>query len=204
MDESSSSKSTKNTMPSKDNVNHCNELDNSSISLDLKNQIITSISSNLEDLIIENIHNIHQLYVKNDIFFLYHIPQISIEDYIKRLMKYTQMNISSLILAIIYIDKMCENNRYVLCFNNIHRLILTSCLLSIKFNEDCSLHNDLYAKISGESVDVVNKLEYEFYVLLNFSLFVEYDYYEKYFEYFSQYTKNNNILENNNNSYYEC
>ena len=58
--------------------------------------------------------------------------------------------------------------------------------------------------LCGESVDVVNKLEYEFYVLLNFSLFVEYDYYEKYFEYFSQYTKNNNILENNNNSYYEC
>ena len=204
MDKSSSSKQTRNTMPTKDTYNHYNEFDNSSISLNLTNQIITSISSNLEDLIMENLHNIYQLYIKSDIFFLNHIPQISIEDYIKRIMKYTQMNISSLILAIIYIDKMCENNSYILCFNNIHRLILTSCLLSIKFNEDCSLHNDLYAKISGESVDVVNKLEYEFYVLLNFSLFVEYDYYEKYFEYFSQYTKNNNILENNNNSYYEC
>ena len=193
MDESSSSKSTKNTMPSKDNVNHCNELDNSSISLDLKNQIITSISSNLEDLIIENLHNIHQLYVKNDIFFLYHIPQISIEDYIKRILKYTQMNISSLILAIIYIDKMCEKNSYILCFNNIHRLILSSCLLSIKFNEDITFHNDLYARISGESVENVNKLEYELYVLLNFSLFVDYNYYEKYFEYFSQYSKYNSL-----------
>ena len=198
MDESSSSKSTKNTMPSKDNVNHCNELDNSSISLDLKSQIITSISSNLEDLIIENLHNIHQLYVKNDIFFLNHIPQISIEDYIKRIMKYTQMNISSLILAIIYIDKMCEKNSYILCFNNIHRLILSSCLLSIKFNEDITFHNDLYARISGESVENVNKLEYELYVLLNFSLFVDYNYYEKYFEYFSQYSKYNS-LENNIN-----
>ena len=202
MDKSSSSKQTRNTMPTKDTYNHYNEFDNSSISLNLTNQIITSISSNLEDLIMENLHNIYQLYIKSDIFFLNHIPQISIEDYIKRIMKYTQMNISSLILAIIYIDKMCENNSYILCFNNIHRLILSSCLLSIKFNEDISFHNDLYARISGESVENVNQLEYEFYVLLNFSLFVDYNYYEKYFEYFSQYSRNNS-LENNNN-YYEC
>jgi hypothetical protein len=197
MDKSSSSKQTRNTIPTKDTYNHYNEFDNSSISLNLTNQIITSISSNLEDLIMENLHNIYQLYIKSDIFFLNHIPQISIEDYIKRIMKYTQMNISSLILAIIYIDKMCENNSYILCFNNIHRLILSSCLLSIKFNEDISFHNDLYARISGESVENVNQLEYEFYVLLNFSLFVDYNYYEKYFEYFSQYSRNNS-LENNN------
>ena len=197
MDKSSSSKQTRNTMPTKDTYNHYNEFDNSSISLNLTNQIITSISSNLEDLIMENLHNIYQLYIKSDIFFLNHIPQISIEDYIKRIMKYTQMNISSLILAIIYIDKMCEIQKYILCFNNIHRLILSSCLLSIKFNEDISFHNDLYARISGESVENVNQLEYEFYVLLNFSLFVDYNYYEKYFEYFSQYSRNNS-LENNN------
>jgi hypothetical protein len=198
MNESSSSKQTKNTMPTKDTYYNCNELENSIISLDLTNQIITSISSNLEDLIIENLNDIYQLYVKSDIFFLNHIPQISIEDYIKRILKYTQMNISSLILAIIYIDKMCEKNSYILCFNNIHRLILSSCLLSIKFNEDITFHNDLYARISGESVENVNKLEYELYVLLNFSLFVDYNYYEKYFEYFSQYSKYNS-LENNIN-----
>jgi hypothetical protein len=198
MNESSSSKQTKNTMPTKDTYYNCNELENSTISLDLTNQIITSISSNLEDLIIENLNDIYQLYVKSDIFFLNHIPQISIEDYIKRILKYTQMNISSLILAIIYIDKMCEKNSYILCFNNIHRLILSSCLLSIKFNEDITFHNDLYARISGESVENVNKLEYELYVLLNFSLFVDYNYYEKYFEYFSQYSKYNS-LENNIN-----
>ena len=198
MNESSSSKQTKNTMPTKDTYYNCNELENSTISLDLTNQIITSISSNLEDLIIENLNDIYQLYVKSDIFFLNHIPQISIEDYIKRILKYTQMNISSLILAIIYIDKMCEKNSYILCFNNIHRLILSSCLLSIKFNEDITFHNDLYARISGESVENVNKLEYELYVLLNFSLFVDYNYYEKYFEYFIQYSKYNS-LENNIN-----
>ena len=198
MDESSSSKQTKNTMPTKDTNYNCNELENSIISLDLTNQIITSISSNLEDLIIDNLNDIYKLYVKSDIFFLNHIPQISIEDYIKRILKYTQMNISSLILAIIYIDKMCEKNSYILCFNNIHRLILSSCLLSIKFNEDITFHNDLYARISGESVENVNKLEYELYVLLNFSLFVDYNYYEKYFEYFSQYSKYNS-LENNIN-----
>ena len=207
MDKSSSSKQTRNTMPTKDTYNHYNEFDNSSISLNLTNQIITSISSNLEDLIMENLHNIYQLYIKSDIFFLNHIPQISIEDYIKRIMKYTQMNISSLILAIIYIDKMCEIQKYILCFNNIHRLILSACLLSVKYNEDINVNNIIFSKIGDESIEIVNQLEQELFFLLNFSLFVDFNYYEKYYEYFNKCNKsitqehNNNT---NNNLLYEC
>ena len=154
MNHSSSFNTTKISINSKD-TSPSTDLDNSIISIDTINKIISNIASNLEDLIIENFQSNRQIYVKSDIFFHYYIPNISIENYIKRIMKYSQMNISSLILAIIYIDKMCEIQKYILCFNNIHRLILSSCLLSIKFNEDISFHNDLYARISGESVENV-------------------------------------------------
>ena len=85
---------------------------------DLKNQIINSISLNLKDIIKENKSN--EKYVKKDIFYLSFIPPISLEDYIKHLMKYSKMDISTLIIAIIYIDNFCDKNRYILTQNNIY------------------------------------------------------------------------------------
>ena len=112
MNHSSSFNTTKISINSKD-TSPSTDLDNSIISIDTINKIISNIASNLEDLIIENFQSNRQIYVKSDIFFHYYIPNISIENYIKRIMKYSQMNISSLILEIIYIDKMCEIQKYI-------------------------------------------------------------------------------------------
>ena len=206
MNQSSSFNTTKNSINSKD-TSPSTDLDNSIISIDTINKIISNIASNLEDLIIENFQSNRQIYVKSDIFFHYYIPNISIENYIKRIMKYSQMNISSLIIAIIYIDKMCEIQKYILCFNNIHRLILSACLLSVKYNEDINVNNIIFSKIGDESIEIVNQLEQELFFLLDFSLFVDFNYYEKYYEYFTKCNKsitqehNNNT---NNNLLYEC
>ena len=72
---------------------------------DLKNHIIKSISLILEDIIKENMNsNNNKKYIdisKNNIFYLYFITPMPLEDYIKHLMKYSNMNISTLIIAII-------------------------------------------------------------------------------------------------------
>ena len=94
------------------------------------------------------------------------------------------MNLSSLILSIIYIDRFCELNGYILSLNNIHRILLAACLLSIKFNEDININTKYYANIAGVSVADLNNLEHYFYIKLNFSLYIDYDFYQKYFEYF--------------------
>lgn len=57
-------------------------------------------------------------YVKHDIFYISHIPHISIEEYINRIFKNTKMNISSLILPVIYIDRFCELNGIILSQKN--------------------------------------------------------------------------------------
>jgi len=147
-------------------------------------QIIKSIAQNLRDIIKENIRKNLIKYVKYDLFYIGRNPPISIEDYINRIYKMTKMNISSLILSVIYIDRFSELNGYILSMKNIHRIILTACLLSIKFNEDVNISSKYYASIAGIPVYDLNNLEFYLIVKLQFGLFVNYDIYQKYFEYF--------------------
>ena len=152
----------------------------------INTKIISSIALNLQEIINENLMNIKYSYRKGDPFYTFHLPLISLDNYIKRIFFYTKIDISTLIIAIIYIDTFCDMNRYILCINNIHRIIMASCVLSIKFNEDLSFGNDYYAKMANFSVDLLNRLEYEFYVMMNFKLFVNNDIYRKYYAYFTR------------------
>jgi len=165
---------------------------NMPISPYLQKHIIKSIAQNLKDIIKENIHNNQMKYVKHDIFYISRLPPISLEDYINRIFKNTKMNISSLILSIIYIDRFCENNGYILSLKNIHRIFLTACRLSIKFNEDINVSTKYYSNVAGITVQDLNNLEFYLIVNLEFSLFVENDIYQKYFEYFCKFNTNDN------------
>ena len=187
-DFSSSVINTDNSISSKETaINTSQNLEtNNEISPYLQKQIIKSIAQNLRDIIKENTRRNLMKYVKYDLFYIGRNPPISIEDYINRIYKSTKMNISSLILSIIYIDRFSELNGYILSMKNIHRIILASCLLSIKFNEDVSINAKYYASMAGIPVYDLNNLEFYLIVKLQFGLFVNYDTYQKYFEYFSK------------------
>lgn len=176
-DNSTSSKETAiNTNP---NIEYYNQ-----ISPYMEKHIIKSIAQNLRDIIRENIRNNQMKYVKFDLFFINRQHSISIEDFINLIYKSTKMSISTLIMSIIYIDKFCEINKYILSLKNIHRILIASCLLSIKFNEDINVNTKYYANIAGVSANDLNNLEFYLYIKLKFSLYVDYDLYYKYFEYF--------------------
>ena len=174
---------------------------NNPISPYLQKQIIKSIAQNLKDIIRENRNNNQMKFVKHDIFYISRLPSISVEDYIIRIFKSTKMNISTLIISIIYIDKFCEMNGYILSLKNIHRILLTACLLSIKFNEDGNVNTKYYANVAGIPVQDLNNLEFYLIVKLEFSLFVDYETYQKYFEYFCKFiNKDNKKINNGNNN----
>ena len=132
--------------------------------------------------------NTNSKLVNKDIFYLSFIPPISLEDYIKRLMKYAKMDVSTLIIAIIYIDNFCDKNQYILTKNNIFRILLSVCLLSLKFNEDITVDYKSYAEIAAVSVEDLKNLEFYMYLKLHFSLIVKYELYKSYYDYFSNYS----------------
>jgi len=184
MDESSLSNITDNSILSRETEFNSSYESNSSKELDLKNQIINSISLSLNELIKTN----KSQKVKQDIFYLGFIPPITLRDYIKHLMLQTNMEISTLIISIIYIDRFCKKNNYNLNKNNIYRILLTSCLLSLKFNEDKIIKFKDYSEIAAVSIEDLKILEFSMYLKLHFSLTVKYELYKSYYDYFSSYS----------------
>ena len=159
------------------------------ISPSMKNHIINAIVANLKDIIEENKKNNKYKYIlKDNIFYLENLPPISLEKYVQHLVKYTQMNISTLILAVMYIDEFCEKYKYFLTLNNIYRLILISVFISLKYNEDIFINANAYASIAGVSVEDLKNLEFQMCVALDFSFFIKCDNYQQYFQYFSKYS----------------
>ena len=151
----------------------------------LKKHIIAAVGMNLIDIIKDNSPYFN--YITKDKFYLSNLPSISLIDYINRLVKYTNMDISTLINAVIYVDNFCEKNNYILCMNNVYLVFLSACLLSIKFNEDVPINLKNYAQISGISLENLINLEFSLYSNLHFDLFVKEDLYQSYYDYFSNY-----------------
>ena len=100
------------------------------------------------------------------------IPKISIEDYLLRIQACSNIKKNTLITGLIYIDRLCQETNITLTYYNIHRIIFTSILLSIKYNEDKYYKNRYYADIAGVSIKELNYLEYIYVKMIHFQLYV--------------------------------
>ena len=111
------------------------------------------------------------------------IPSITIINYIERLFKYSKASENIMILVLIYIDRICANQKINLNYYNIHKIILASFIVSIKFYEDDYYSLSFYAKLGGVTLKEINNLEYEFLKLIDFKLFISQELYDKYNNY---------------------
>ena len=110
-------------------------------------------------------------------------PAISISKFIQRIVKYTQMENSTLVLMLIYKDRLCDLNKFKLNYFNIHKIIIGSMILAIKYNEDDYYDVSFYSKITGVSQKEFKKIEYEMLSLLDYNLYVNEDIFYKYDNY---------------------
>ena len=115
-------------------------------------------------------------------FMTLNIPTMTIKDFLLRISKYTKINESTLIIILIYIDRICKINNFQLNFKNIYKLIISSMIIAIKYNEDYFYSTEVYAKLGGVTVQELNFLEIQFLSLIKFSLFVEKNLYDKYYD----------------------
>ena len=197
----------KNTSPiNKDNINNNNNINNiNNINININNNINNNneiqsfnqdiINESSENKIIEKIsdlfsdicdeNNKDYQKEKNNLIkpFISMNPSISIKDYLERLYKYCRINISTIILVLIYIDRICNINKFKLTYYNIHKLILSSMVVAIKYNEESYYSIIFYAKIGGVSKTEMINLEYNFVTLIKFNLFVKEDLFKKYNDY---------------------
>ena len=111
------------------------------------------------------------------------IPNITIKDYLIRIQNYSEVEKSTLIMSLILIDKMCRKSEILLTHYNIHRILFSAVLISIKYNEDSYYDNTFYSQIAGVKPNELQLLEYTFLEYHDFNVFVkdyEYEQYEKY------------------------
>ena len=153
------------------------EMDDNNKIIKNPSYLIEAISSTLSRLVKETGNKPLKNKTQGAIFTCTIIPNISIYDYLKRIVKYTNVEQSTLIIALIYIDRICQNN-YLINEHNIHKLLFTSILIAIKYNEDDFYKNEYYAQIAGVGVKELFRMEEEFLALISFTLYIN----EKVFE----------------------
>lgn len=110
------------------------------------------------------------------------IPPISILDYIKRFMYsgyLDEPNITA-IYVFILIERLYNYENLHITKYNFHRLFSAVVVISCKFLNDITYKNKVYAKISGLSLEELNKLERYVLYLLKFDMYINPDEYKKY------------------------
>lgn len=152
-----------------------------------KYRLLNIISSTLEMMINENkdLPNYRAILhsQQNLIFSGISLPNFSINDYIKRIITYTRIEENTLIMSLIYIDKICQLNQLILTPYNIHRLICSSIICSIKFNEDKTFSMKYYAEIFGVTISELSRMEYKFIELIDFNFYINEKQFKKYKNY---------------------
>ena len=158
--------------------------------------LIKILSTILTDICKEN--DLNQIKNNKDIypFITDSLQSISINDYLERLVKYTQAESSTLIAMLIFIDRLCEYNNFIVNSFNVFKIIFSSLIMAIKYNEDLYYDNNYYAKVGGLTLKEFNYLEIYYLRLIDFKLYISDDVFETYFRNIIDAT---NSFNNNNN-----
>ena len=139
-------------------------------------EIIKAINNSLSTVLEENkkLSNYKEIIIKqsNMCFSAYSIPNITLYEYLIRIQKYTFIEKNSLVLSVIYIDRLCRIGKVTLTYYNIHRILFAAILIAIKYNEDEFYDNKYYAEIAGIKPSELQIIEYNFFCMCSFNLYV--------------------------------
>ena len=69
---------------------------------------------------------------------------------------------------LIYIDRLCELNNFIINSYNVYKILFSSLIIAIKYNEDEYYDNKFYAKVGGLTLKEMNNLEINYLSLIDF------------------------------------
>lgn len=136
-----------------------------------KDDIINFISSKFNSIMQNNkLMKKKQSRGENEPLYSKYIPVLSLSKYLIRIIKYTEIENNTLIVAYLYIIKLIEKENFVLGINNVYRLLLGAAVLAKKMIEDITLNNAYYCNIGGLSVKDLNMIEYSLFTRIDFDV----------------------------------
>ncbi|CAG8509298.1 6679_t:CDS:1 [Ambispora leptoticha] len=95
-------------------------------------------------------------------------PNISVEEYLRRIIRYTSVERACLLIILIYIDRVCERHRtFTISSLTVHRFIIAAITVSSKALCDSYCTNSHYARVGGITMQELNNLELEFLSLID-------------------------------------
>ena len=188
-------------MADNNDTNKSKDEENASDEVEVNELLIKKIGKILKIVLEENksLKNYKEkLTDQKDLSFTsYNKPSLSVIDYLIRIATYSEAEDNTIILSLIYIDRITELSSIILTPYNIHRLVFTAVLIALKYNEDVCFGFNFYATVAGVSIKELKKLERDFIDLIKFKLYVKKEEFEKYKLYI------NDINVNDWNKYYE-
>lgn len=178
-----------NSVPDQDSRQDYNESKKNSSEKILRNLILAleniiaaeQQSLDISDLIEESEHNC---------FNTFNEKKIPLKEYLKRIRKYLNPEISSFVICLVLLDRLIsyKKQNIRLTRDNIHKLFVVSLLLSLKFNEDDHFDNQYFSKVAGMSLSELNFLELKYCEMINFNLFIPPKLYDHYYKYLKSYS----------------
>ena len=133
-------------------------------------------------------------------FFLESIPEVPLHKYLLRLISYTQIEQSTLVIMLIYIDKLCSRYKLQLTYYNIYKIIVGAVLLAIKYNEDNYLSLDYYSKVCGLQTKEIKRIEYIMMRLFDFNVYIDDKLYWRYEKNITTIGKEYSVIGNSNSN----
>lgn len=134
-------------------------------------KVISFLSSVLERVSESNEERRRREETKVSCFYGLSRPTISINTYLERIFKYANCSTSCFVVAYVYLHRFVRNHpSFPIDSFNVHRLLITSVLVSAKFLDDLYYNNAYYAKVGGISTMEMNRLELDFLFGLRFQL----------------------------------
>ncbi|WVF66889.1 hypothetical protein IAT40_001632 [Kwoniella sp. CBS 6097] len=129
-------------------------------------------------------------------FHARHIPSISVEAYLLRILKYCPTTNEVFLGLLVYFDRMtrlgtpagvggenagvAKGKGFAIDSYNIHRLVIAGVTVASKFFSDVFYTNSRYAKVGGLPSTELNSLELQFLLLNDFRLRISLDEMQKY------------------------
>ena len=136
-----------------------------------EDEIVLFISTNFNSIISFNKENKkRQKRSKHEYIHSSLTPVISLEGFLKLIIKYTEIEHNTLIVSYLYIIQLMNKENFILEKNNIYLLLLTSAVLAKKVLEDLVSDNSYYCQIGLFTEKELNLAEYSLFSRLDYKV----------------------------------